>query len=123
MWKIALGVIAGFVVWTILWLIVSPLVSLIAPELMPSADFSVIPVAFLLIVLLASVICSIAAGFTAVSVSKELPKTTLYLGAALLLVGILVEFSNWNLLPVWYHLMFLILLIPMTIFGGKLRKI
>ena len=48
--------------------------------------------------------------------------TTLILGILLLIVGVLVQAMVWNLLPIWYHLIFLILLIPATIAGGKLVK-
>lgn len=123
MGKIILGVIVGFVVWTFIWFLVDPIVRAFAPNIVPNQDLTNIQTSFLVILLISSVICSIAAGFAAVSISKEHSKTTLYLGILLLLVGIFFEVMTWNLLPIWYHLTFLILLIPMTIFGGKLKKI
>lgn len=122
MGKIILGVIVGFIVWTIIWLLVDPIMRVFAPDIVPNKDLTNIQTTFLIILIIASVICSIAAGFAAVLISKEQSKTTLYLGILLLLVGILFEVMAWNLLPVWYHISFLVLLIPMTILGGKLRK-
>jgi hypothetical protein len=38
-----------------------------------------------------------------------------------LLLGIGFEASAWNLMPVWYHLVFLALIIPATVMGGRKR--
>ena len=44
------------------------------------------------------------------------------LAAILLAVGLYAEISYWTMLPVWYHLIFLVLLPPATIAGGRLAK-
>ncbi|HMJ09723.1 MAG TPA: hypothetical protein VK468_12000 [Pyrinomonadaceae bacterium] len=72
--------------------------------------------------LVREVIITLIAGFIAALVARENSRSTLGLGILLLLVGILVEATAWNYLPIWYHLIFLVLLIPVTIAGGKLRK-
>ncbi|MCW5874766.1 MAG: hypothetical protein KIS88_09005 [Anaerolineales bacterium] len=60
-----------------------------------------------------------AAGYvvTLVSASATLP---LILGVVLLLVGIAVQRQYWKLMPLWYHLLFLALLVPTTLFGASL---
>ena len=123
MLRIILGVIVGFVVWTIIWLGGGVLNKMIEPNNVPNPDLSNITTYYLLIKIMLSIFSSIVAGFLAVLVSKEFKLTTWILGSILLLIGILVESSIWNYVPLWYHISFLILLIPMTIFGGKLRKI
>ena len=40
------------------------------------------------------------------------------LAGCLLATGIPVQLSAWNDLPVWYNLVFLTLLVPVTIAGG-----
>jgi hypothetical protein len=42
------------------------------------------------------------------------------LAAVLLLVGIFVEIQYWNVMPVWYHLIFLAVLVPATLWGGRI---
>lgn len=123
MGKIILGVIVGFIVWTIIFVsgetalkAISP--SLVAPENATSVDST----GLLLGYLIRSIIASIVAGFTAAFIAKENARTPLLLGIVFMIVGVLVQISAWSVLPVWYHLTFLILLIPMTIFGGKLKK-
>ncbi len=122
MLKIILGVIVGFVVWSILWVGCDSVIRVISPGIAPSNDLSNIPTAYLAVKLILSVIFSIISGFIAALIAKENTKSTLILGVLLLLIGIMVELSIWNLLPVWFHLAFLILLIPMTLFGGRLRR-
>jgi Ni,Fe-hydrogenase I cytochrome b subunit len=121
MLKIILGVIVGFVVWSILWVGCDSVIRVISPGIAPSKDLSDIPTVYLAVKLILSVIFSIISGFIAALIAKENAKSTLILGVLLLLVGIMVEVSIWNLLPVWFHLAFLILLIPMTVFGGRMR--
>ncbi len=122
MGKIVIGVIAGFIVWTILWLGSDAVIAGVAPNLAPSADLSNIPSSYLIIKLVLSFVFSIAAGYVAAMLAKENSKSTLYLGVLLLLVGIFFEAAAWNQIPLWYHITFLLLLIPMTILGGKLKK-
>ena len=76
----------------------------------------------LLIHLVLSVIVSFISGYIAALVSGENKRSPLWLGVVLLLVGILVEAAYWSYIPIWYHLLFLVLLVPVTVAGGKLRK-
>ncbi|MEZ5344851.1 MAG: hypothetical protein R2681_04760 [Pyrinomonadaceae bacterium] len=124
MGKIILGVIVGFVVWTVVFIGGEAVIRAIAPGAVAPADVTYFDsTGILLSYLLRSVIASILAGLSAVLVAAEGSKTPLILGVVLLLVGIMVQASAWSVLPVWYHLVFLILLIPMTILGGKLKKV
>ncbi len=119
--RIILAIVSGFIVWTILWLGSNALLTAIAPNL-AFAEGTEITTGALLIGLFRSFAASIVSGLTAVLISKEFSKTTLCLGILLLLTGIFFQYSAWNLMPLWYHIPFLLLLIPMTIWGGKLRK-
>ena len=121
MGKIVLGVIVGFIVWTVLWLGGNALLAAISPGL-AFVEGKEITGSALVVGLVRSIVASLLSGFAAVLISKEIGKTTLYLGILLLLVGIFFQYMAWNLMPVWYHFLFLFLLIPVTIFGGKLKK-
>lgn len=120
--KIILGVIVGFIVWSILWVGSAAIMSAVSAdyaEAMITMKFSNM---WLIVAIVRSVIFSILSGLLAVLISKEFSKTTIGLGVLLLLFGIFVQVSVWNVFPVWYHLVFLALLIPMTILGGKLKS-
>src|SRR5664279_1092953 len=120
MGRIVLGVIVGFVAWSILWVGGDEMLARFW------ADYGVHSIAFekaalnktpfefsstiLIINLIRSVISSLLSGYLAAFVANENRRTTLILGVLLLIVGIIVEATVWNLLPVWYHLVFLVLL-------------
>ena len=76
----------------------------------------------LILDLVRSGIISLMSGFLAVFVANEAKKTTIVLGVLLLAFGLYVQLSVWKYIPIWYHLLFLLLLVPMTIMGGKLKK-
>lgn len=58
---------------------------------------------------------------TAVIAGHNEIKHTLALGVLQLAMGIMATISHWDLAPVWYHIIFLILLVPANILGGWLR--
>ena len=133
MLKIVLGVIAGFVAWSILWvgsdqvlMIASPtwygahqldFALAMANQMSFEADTTV-----LIMHIIRSIIISIISGFLAAIVAGENRRAPLILGVLLLLFGAMVEVMAWNYLPIWYHVVFLALLVPMTILGGKLKQ-
>lgn len=132
--RIILGVIVGFVVWSILWVGTHLLLVALSPGWYGKIDAEfqaavgkgaafTVDSTVLIFSLVRSIIFSIVSGYVAVLIAREFSKTTLILGVLLLLVGLLTQIAYWNYMPVWYHIPFLILLIPMTILGGKLRKI
>ena len=133
MLRVILGAVAGFIVWSILWVGLDAVLSLISPGWFgkTSADFRAAVAAqtpytlssgVLIWLLIQSVICSLISGFVAALIAKENFKSPLLLGVLLLLFGIFVQSMHWNYMPLWYHIPFLLLLIPMSVLGGKLRK-
>jgi hypothetical protein len=43
------------------------------------------------------------------------------MASLLLLTGIFVQASVWTLMPIWYHVPFLALLVPIAVIGGRAR--
>lgn len=133
MLRIILGAVAGFIVWMVLWGGSDTILKAVSPDwwgknLKQMEDMLYTKQPFktdstiLILSLIRSIICSIIAGYVAALVAKENTKSTLILGILLLAVGIFIQWIYWDVAPLWYHLPFLILLIPMTILGGKLVK-
>lgn len=133
MMRIILGAIAGFVAWSILWVGSDAILAAISPgwygrhhaeleaavnQKTPFMSDSVI----LIIALIRSVIFSLIAGFLAASIARESAKSPLALGILLLLFGIFIQSIFWNYAPLWYHLTFLLLLVPVAMLGGKLKR-
>lgn len=133
MLRIILGVIGGFIVWSIVWVGMDALLAAISPDWFGKnlAEFQnavgrheefMTPASVSVYLLFQSVVCSLLAGYTAALIARENRKSTVALGILLLITGIFVEAMHWNYLPVWYHVIFLLLLIPATILGGRLRR-
>ena len=134
MFKVVLGVIAGFIVWLFLllgsdfiWILMSPdwygrhqteLETAVNNKTFLMADSTI-----LIVAVVRNIIFSTIAGFTAALIAKENFKSTLGLGILLLAFGIFIHSMFWNNAPLWYHFLNLIVVIPMTILGGKLKKI
>lgn len=133
MLRTILGVIAGFIIWSIVWVGMDALLSAISPGWFGriSAEFQnavnrnepfTPPVSISVYLVFQSVLCSLIAGFAAAAIAKEKRKSTLALGVLLLVTGVFVEAYHWNYFPLWYHVLFLLLLIPATVLGGRLRS-
>jgi hypothetical protein len=133
MLRVVLAIIAGFIVWSVLWVGSDAVFSLISPDWWgkTSSEFRAAvenrtPYALgstvLLLLLVKSVITSVISGFITALIAKENAKSTFGLGILLLLFGIFTQAAHWSYMPLWYHVPFLLLLIPMTILGGKLKK-
>ncbi len=133
--RIIFGVIFGFIVWSIVWVGSETLLASLSPDWLgkhsldaQTALTSGTPLAsandagIAVINLLRSFVTSFIGGYMAALVAGEYKRSTMALGIILLIVGVMVEYMFWNLAPAWYHIIFVIGLIPMTIFGGRLRR-
>ncbi len=120
MLRIILGVIVGFVVWSILWVGVDAILRMVWTDYDESVKAMTFSSTMLIVPLILSAIVSIISGFIAALIAKENSKSPLILGILLLIVGIFVQISVWDKIPLWYNLAFWILLIPMTVLGGRL---
>ncbi len=133
MLRIILGIVVGFIVWSLLWVGSDAVFSAFSTDWgKTSAEFQaaaenkmpyVLSSTVLIALLIKSFIVSIISGFITALIARENFKSTVGLGILLLLFGIFIQSLYWNYMPLWYHIPFLLMLIPMTILGGRLRKI
>jgi hypothetical protein len=133
MLRIILGAIVGFIVWTILLLSSDYIWEALSPDWFGrhQSEFQaaisnntpfMADTTILIIAGVRSAILSLITGYIAALISKENFKSPLLLGILLLAFGCFIHSMILNNVPVWYHLLILIPLIPLTIAGGKLRK-
>ena len=117
-----LAVLAGYAAWTAIWLggnamLFAPMSTVVAS----GERFDALGP--LLGILSLSVVCSVAAGLTAASIARERASAAVLVTATLLLVtGIGVQIGMWYLMPMWYHLAFLGLIVPVCTAGGRLAR-
>ncbi|CAN5725111.1 hypothetical protein BH20VER1_BH20VER1_25650 [soil metagenome] len=116
-----LAVIAGNVAWTVLWLSYNALLkSFGALPADSAAPLTRTPP--LLMLLVGSVVFSVVAGFlTAAIATGQTYWPVLVLCAVQLAMGLFFQLQFWQLMPLWYHLPFLLLLVPATLLGAWLR--
>ena len=120
-----LAVLAGYSVWTILSLNGSAGIRAGWPAEFETFDGGapITATSPLLVGVLLSVVCSLAAGLTTAAISSQRTSPAAPLLCLLLLAtGVGVQASVWSLMPLWYHLAFLILLVPACLAGARIRK-
>lgn len=128
--RIVLGVIAGFFAWVIVWFGSEKILSAIWPEfgthqrafqaaIENGGQFTADTKLLLTHIVLGSIV-SVLSGFLAARIAGENMRAPLVLGFLLLAMGLLKAVMSWPYVPIWYHVIFTALLLPMTILGGKL---
>lgn len=117
-----LAVLAGYFFWTLVWLAGGLALVPVFPD-QPTEAGTYDSVPYLAISLVLSVVCSLVGGFACGRISRSqrgIP--TIVLAGLLLVTGLGVQIASWDMMPVWYHLPFLILLVPVTVASGSLGK-
>jgi hypothetical protein len=132
MLRIVLGVIVGFFAWAIVWFGIEQILSAVFPvwygapqqafqEAVENGGQFTAETRLLLSHLVIGSVVSVIAGFLAAVVGGENKRAPLILGFLLLGLGLLKAVMSWPYVPIWYHVTFTALLLPMAIFGGKLK--
>ena len=116
-----LAVLAGAAVWAALWIGGTQAAQAAFPD-MVGVGQPVTHTGVLLGYILYSVLLSMLAGYVTAAIAAKDPMPAVWgLAILQLALGIAFEVSAWSLTPVWYHLVFLALVVPATIYGGLLR--
>ena len=131
MLRIILGVIAGFIAWLIVWVGVEKIISAIWPAfgvhqaafqaaIAEGGEFTANTAILIIHIILGSIVSAVS-GFLAALVSGENKRAPLVLGSSLLAMGLVKAVMSWPYVPIWYHVIFSAILLPMAIIGGKLK--
>jgi hypothetical protein len=130
MLRIVLGVIAGFIAWLIVWVGSEKVISAIWPafgvhqrafeEAIKNGGQFTADTKMLLTHIVMGSIVSVLAGALAALIAGENARAPVVLGFVLLALGILKAVMSWQYVPIWYHVIFTAILLPMAIIGGKL---
>lgn len=133
MGRIILGAIVGFIAWSVIWVGSERIMSAIWPEwygvhqvafeaaVKDGGDFT--PDTTILVMnIVRGALLSIFCGFLAAWIARENKRSPLILGVMLLLFDLMIVWMSKGLVPVWYLAIFTILILPMTMVGGRLKK-
>jgi hypothetical protein len=130
MLRIVLGVIAGFIAWLIVWVGSEKGLSAIWPafggnqrafeEVLKNGGQFIPDTTFLVTQIVMGSIVSLISGVLAALSAGENARAPFYLGIAMLALGLLKAVMSWQYVPLWYHVVFTAMLLPLAILGGKL---
>ena len=130
MLRIVLGVIAGFIGWLILWIGSEKILSAIWPAfgthqkefeeaIKNGGEFTANTGALLTHIVIGSLV-SVMAGALGALIAGENSRAPFAVGVLLLALGIMKAVMSWSYVPIWYHVVFTAMLLPLAIAGGKL---
>ena len=116
-----LAVLAGIVLWGVVWTGGHAVLTAIFPGSHDEDGFTQ-SAGLLLVYLFGSVVPSLCAGYAAAWIAKLRPmRVVAVLAAIQLVIGIVVQAGVWDRAPVWYHVPFLLMVVPAHVLGGWLR--
>jgi hypothetical protein len=114
------AVITAEVLWTCLWLGFTSLASRLFPETI-NPEQRLTHVGALLAYIAWSAAINVLCGYVCAMIRRDHPMKTVWIFAFIqLAIGIGFEASYWSMVPVWYHVVFLALLVPTTVLGGRM---
>ena len=120
MLRMILGIVAGFVAWFVLASIGNVAFRVSWPayaQVEPSMTFTL---TMLVSRLLLGVLSSLCGGFVAAWLARANVNAATILGVVLTVIFIPIHYGLWNEFPIWYHLLFLASLLPLTLLGAFL---
>jgi len=133
MLRIVLGVVGGFIAWLMVWVASEKVIGAIWPTFGAhqrafeeaikngsGASGFTADTAMLLTQLILGIIVSVLAGTLAALIAGENSRAPLFFGILLLAMGIAKAVMSWQYVPIWYHIVFTAMLLPLAIIGGKL---
>lgn len=128
--RIILGVIVGFIAWLIAWVGTEKILSAIWPAfgthqaafqnaITEGGEFTADTTMLLTHIVMGSIV-SVISGALAALIAGGNSRAPLFVGILLLGLGILKAIMSWPHVPIWYHIVFTAILLPMALLGGRL---
>jgi hypothetical protein len=130
MLRTILGVAGGFFAWLTVWVVSEKITSALWPAfgvhqeafqaaITDGGDFTAEGAMLVTHIVLGSIV-SVISGFLAALIAGGNSRAPLIMGFLLLAMGLLKAVMSWSYVPIWYHILFTALLLPMALLGGKL---
>ncbi|TNF84863.1 MAG: hypothetical protein EP301_10735 [Gammaproteobacteria bacterium] len=118
--RLILGIIAAPVLWGVISVPINLGLASLYGDTAAAPPF---PTSYLVIALVLSVGYGLFAGYGAAWIAgTNERKLSLGAGIALLIFGLGVQIGNWDAIPIWWHIIFLAMLVPVCMYGASLRK-
>jgi hypothetical protein len=114
-----LGVVAGLAAWVAIASVAGMIMRAAWPAYASVADAMTFTLPMMFWRLAIGALATLAAGWVTAIVAPRSILARLITGALLLVVFIPEHIMLWDTFPVWYHLTFLVSLVPLAYVGGK----
>ena len=115
------GVASGLVVWFVVATAANLLLRVALPDYAEAEKSLSFTLAMLLARLVVGALSSVCAGFATAWITKSRGMAVTVLGIVLTALFIPIHYGLWDRFPVWYHLSFLVSLLPFTLLGTRLK--
>jgi len=118
--KTALAVAAGLVAWIVLASIAGVILRASWPDYAAVAGSMTFTLPMLIARLTISTVTLLAAARLTAVIAPRATIAVVVLGAILVAAFVPIHIGVWDRFPVWYHLTFLLTLLPLCLIGGRL---
>lgn len=117
-----LGVVAGLVGWVIVASVAGLFMRLSWPAYVSVASAMTFTLPMMIARLLIGALATLSMGFVTALITRS-STTRLIAGVLLLIIFIPQHVMLWDQFPIWYHLTFLLSLVPLTYVGGQIAGV
>jgi hypothetical protein len=114
------GIVAGLAAWLVIVMLTSLVIRQTWPEYVTAAETMAFTLPMKLTRLAISAVGSVVGGWVAAAISRGSRLATVAPGIGLLVLFIPQHIRLWDKFPLWYHLTFLLTLVPLSWLGGKI---
>jgi hypothetical protein len=118
--KRILAVIAGLVVWVVIAAVAGLILRGAWPAYAAVADAMTFTLPMMFARLSIGAVATLAAGWVTAVASRRSTLAALTTGLILLVLFIPQHIMLWTRFPIWYHLTFLVSLVPLAYMGGQI---
>jgi len=116
--RAVIGVVAGLAAWIAVVAVAGLIMRSLWSAYSRVADAMTFTLPMMLARLSIGALATLAAGWITSAIAPRPPLVRLMPGVILLLVFIPQHIALWHTFPLWYHLAFLVSLVPLTYLGG-----
>lgn len=120
--KTALAVIAGLVAWVVLVSIAGVILRASWPEYSAVAASMAFTLPMLIARLTISAVTLLAAARLTAFIAPVATTATVVVGTVLVATFVPIHIGVWDRFPIWYHLTFLLTLVPLCVLGGRVGR-
>ena len=112
--------LAGILAWLVTTGVLAAFARLVWPAYAAAVPQRHFTTAMLVLRLVASALGTIVAGAVAQRIGWIWHRAALASGLGLLAISLVRHYQIWSEYPVWYHLVYLVSLVPLAVLGGRL---